>query len=311
MRVAMHGKSGTWKTLLVVMLVLFFAKIGFGQTASEVTVEPSPVGARAGALGDAYAGDPYDVMSMYANPASLAFLRHPSVVVNSELQHGSQYLDNYVAFPVLIGQDMVAAAGINGGYFGQLWHSLYFAHHGIDAGWAVKLSSSLSVGGLLNAQYGVTADAQMLATSGSLGMLYFPEPEISYGLALRGFGWGMTFAQNETGASLDYKKDIPRILEMGVTWRYPAMYDQPVVIMSFATGKIFGSTNLSRNAGIEIYPFRFVALRFGVSVQPSQATERFGVGINLAGFRLDYALLPGTSGARFHQLSISIPLENS
>lgn len=299
-------------TAILAILLVGSTDSTLSQTLRQYSVRPERFGARSMSNGDATIADAHDASSMYFNPAALGFIQHTSPVANSRLDSNSSALSSGIAVPFRIGSEQIIAVGLVTNYYGATLSKPDFVCYGFDLAFASKIISTLSGGAILNLRYGSTVEGSfksgLLIASGSFGLLYSPNPGISYAIAYRGVGSGMLFSQNKDSRFVQSERELPQSVESGLTFRYPSSSKRPIVVLSMAIEKSLADSRGKNKAGLEISPFDFISFRMGLITNDPTTLFRTGVGTNLLGFRLDYAICPNSSTGSEQQLSISVPL---
>jgi hypothetical protein len=294
-----------WKSVLQCFVFLFivFATIEKtnAQSVRQFISEPIQAGARAAALGDAYVSDPFDVNSVYWNPATLAFLETYSISASSIIGMDKSILRNNIALPYKVAVDQTVALGAASNYAG------YFQFYSLDLSYARKLLPTLSAGILVDLGRAASRSAVLLGASGSLGVFYRPDPGVSYAFVYKGIGTDVRYSSDEVSEKLDYIKPSRAVL-LGTTFWFPTFNRQPYLNISLVAEKIFDLNGFVSKAGIEVCPFQVFAVRFGVVSRPGIASGRAGFGLSMGRFRLDYAISPSIAEERVHQISVAFIL---
>jgi hypothetical protein len=277
----------------------------------EFVVHPESFGARGLGTGDVSVSDGFDASGMYWNPAGLEFLMHFNPVVSSKLDANSQTLKNGLAIPIRLGSAQVMGVGLVGSYFGTTYTDPYFASYGVDLAFATRIYAALSAGVMVNIRNGRGYFGQvspnLVALAGSVGLLYSPNPGLSYGITFRGIGSGMIFSREDDLFAMHYERQLPQSIDAGLTFRYPSS-TAPVFVLSMGVGKNLSQSVMTNKAGIEILPFRFLSLRMGIVSSGSQSEFRSGIGFSFFSLYVDYGIAFHSSTGEGQELSISIPI---
>lgn len=289
----------------------------------------SVLGARSSSLANTQVSDSYSLEGIYSNPASFLFSEtNTKVLVNSF----------YSPYYNVVAQNITGVIKRNDRHYfalgGSLKHTgpeidpfpkptrfLNFTQIGLSLNYATMISSTFSMGLGLNSVYGITDDVSDWAIRSRIGLFYAPSPSVSYGVSYSGFGSSRytnlgggllySYQENETGEGNGTTLLIeraPHRLEIGTTFRFPTLSNQPNFKLSFANEKIFGEPGLIYKGGLEIYPFDLIALRGGYFYSPYAQGGRAGIGLLLSGVTIDYAFansLIGING-NAHLISISL-----
>ena len=273
------------------------------------------VGARVAALGDAGVVDYESINDMYYNPASISFITTRGVDATGSLER----LDNNdftmvenVAFPVIVDNTWALGLGAtfshvgkaqSGGPNGGLNYQLFVT----DVAISNALTRSLSLGIGLNGGFGFADSVQLGTLSSSVGLFYIPEPGISYGIVVQGFGWGLGFSA-DSGRTVMKRNALDRSFQIGVSLRFPKNADRPLLSLLFATQKLLNRNELVYKSGVEVFPVTFATIRWGYWLGRHSSAAKYGAGIRFGRVGLDYAVSPSELEPRFHQASISYAL---
>lgn len=310
-------KTSTRRTQCAALaaFILFFGNAAGAQQDNDRSPTYG-IGARAASLAEAYATEYADVLSMYWNPASLAFIERNSLTFDylNDVDNGTAMGTFSIPFR-LSGNDVMGVGltamqvGIKDGAGAIIRGSRY----GLNFSSARLLTSTLSFGARVAVQHGQTEDSRLWTGSTVFGLLYSPSPEISYAIVYSGIGLGMEHSYDLQGPpKLVFSKvSLPSTLHLGLAMRYPSSRTDRVVTVSLANEKIFGSPGIVYKGAIEVNATRYAALRAGYVAAPSMASPRYGVGFFLNRFQIDYAYATGEGVQRFHQLTLSILLGES
>ncbi len=269
------------------------------QSIRDVSTRPIQAGARAVALGDAYISDPYDVNSVYWNPASLAFLETYSVAANSIINMDNSIFKSNVALPYRVDATQTVALGVAANYLG------YFSFHCLDLGYAKRLTPDFSAGIFIDFGYASSRSNKLWRGSGSLGVLYAPSPGVSYAFVCKGIGTEVRYSYDGIQENLEHINPEQSIL-LGTTFWFPSINRRPYLNISLVAEKVLGVKNFTSKAGIEYWPLPFIAARLGIVSKPSAATGRIGLGLLMGRYRFNYAISPSAVDERTHQISIAV-----
>ncbi len=303
-------------TIRAMVAMICGVSLLWGQNSFQWSSRPVSFGARAAALADAYTAEVYDVSSMYWNPASLVFLERNTISVNSMMQDNSQATHTSFAVPLHFEGGLSASLGLTGSYFmrdirfkrvfGSSWDSPYFTNHGLDLGFATRLSTTVSAGVLFNVRYASISTLSLWASTAMIGLLYYPMPGVSYGITYQTFGPGIVYQAQGKRESLDYEQQLPQSLKIGTTFRFPGNTNNPTANIMLSSELLFGEEKLRNRAGIEIWPWRQLALRIGFTAIDSATVLRAGFGVTTQNLQFGYAYCPVSLQERYHQISFGI-----
>lgn len=275
--------------------IILFLLAGFVVYGQELEA-PYLSGARNAGLGDSDISFAHDVSSMYQNPASLVFLDNYSLMVNhAQIRNGIGMVEN-VAFPVLPKGSEMLSFGLQLYHLGYLqdpviYHNNHILEFGYDAAFAASITSTFSAGISAGLNYGKTDNSNSLAGMYSVGIDYSPSADISYAAVFSGLGTEIKYDKTDT---LFNTKDIllDKSLEIGASLSYPSSSSlrRKFLVLSLANQKIFGYSGLYYKGGIEISPFDFLYLRFGYVAGPNVSGPRYGIGLHLGDFLIEFVL---------------------
>lgn len=180
-----------------------------------------------------------------------------------------------------------------------------FNQWSFDLGVATTLSRFLSVGGMSTFRYGKAGSQNSIVVSSTLGVMYYPSPEISYGLTYQGIGDGIEYVFDTTETSTNpVKTKLSRSLEIGATLRFDARGDHPSAVFTIATQRMLEKKSLIYKGGLELWPIDFLALRIGYWIGTQTVAGRYGGGVRGGQWQLDYGVSTTKLEPMFHQVSL-------
>lgn len=302
----------TLRTAILVFVVLsMWLTTASAQSVTYYRVHPSPSGARSLAFSEASSADNRDLNAMYSNPASLVFVRIPTIVVNHAIERASNVMNENVAIPLMLHGKEAVAIGLTVNHVGYALsgHVAPFKviQYGYDVAYAREVIPTFSLGGGLAVRYAKSEASNLWGVFSTIGLFYSPSEEISYGAVFTGLGSGIRYTYDGVSTTLA-SENIPRTLQMGATLRYPGSQKADIVVASFANEKIFGEDGVRYKGGLEIIPYHFLALRMGYFVDPDVSVPTFGVGIKVTRWYLDAAIQPSKLTNQFYQISVAYAL---
>jgi hypothetical protein len=299
------------KTLFAALLLVLVSTAALqGQIITLYSSRPALVGARAAGMGDAYAADAYDVTSMYWNPASMVYVQNHSTIFSHILDQNINAMNDNVAFPLALRKGEAIGIGLTVNHVGKLGNAssvdFRVIQYGYDIAFAKEVIPTLSFGIGIGVRYGQSSLSNLWGISSSFGAFYSPSQEITYGVTLSGVGSGILFVSDRVTTSLS-SENLPRTLQAAVAMRFPHSVDQTFLTISVANEKVFGVDGIRYRGGIEAYPVRFLALRWGYTYQKDFfSAARYGLGIRFRKFQLDYAIAPSRLTDRAYQFSLGL-----
>jgi len=304
------------RLLLIALLSLATVPASCAQIASLGSDTHQIISARGAALGDSYSSDAFDAMIMYWNPAGLAHLRRQSLSVNSAIEEDDfddRLITENVTLPIPVIQDWGLGIGLTSTSVGTIpaespLQGLNFSVFKFDIAAAKALSPFISIGAGGQVRLGSGGGRSITAFSGSIGAIYAPNSIVSYSLAAQGFGDGVDFGVDENQHTILAKSSLPRSVVAGLLARTPEKSIAQITLTAEGE-KIVGVSGIVYKGGIEALPVQFLALRVGYWVGPNTRAARYGAGLILGDFMLDYAIAPSQLEPRYQQFSLSYNLQ--
>lgn len=301
-------------------------------------------------LGDATSGEAHSIRSILANPAALGLVdRNVAVAVSSAYDSDLNRLTQRVISPLLL--DTRHSFAVSGGLHQEGDRSLALNREGVlraypdvrhvdlDAFYSLTFPGDVSLGVGLFTSYvdgnGDVADP-FWSRYVSLGLLYRPDPSISYGIVFQGLGNRpvMRLPENTPPSEASETPEPSSVLLQSVvnsldtvpalvastvkdriqiasTFRYPYEFAPTRFTLSLASEKVFTVSGLTFKGGLELYAASWLVLRTGFLIQTRQETDgaRFGAGLRARGVHLDYGIVASSRRDEYvHQLSLLLPL---
>lgn len=282
--------------------------IAFGECAAQTF----PVGARDFAMGGSDISYPYDITSIYENPATLASLQNSGMSFNGFQETGGALDEGYASPVATLGTVNFALAtdilekGYPGSQNGPERSRLI--QLGDEVAAATALSSTISIGGMAGVQYGKAVGTRVWGANLSAGLNYSPSRDYNYSITVNDMGRGVRFSDVRSIGIVAVPYDGAGSWQMGAQMKYPSSLtlQKPFIILGFAAQKYFSQSTIYYKAGVEVLPFRFLALRFGYISGSGSGELRAGIGFNVGIFRLDYGIAPRSASSVYQLVSISI-----
>jgi hypothetical protein len=265
-------------------------------------------------LADAIVADAAGVSNMYWNPSSLSFLQERSIVLNYSLERTrgrDNIMNENVAVSLLQEKELAVGIGATYSHVGHLENAsplsgYSFNQGSLDLAIATALSHFFSIGIVSTLRHGWAGPQNVTVVSSAVGMMYFPSPEIIYGLSYQGIGDGIEYLFDSSEFQTNpVRAKLSHGLQVGVTTRFNALAERPTVILAGVSEKIFGNSGFIYKAGIEAWPTNFLALRIGYWVGTQTVAARYGGGLRLGQWQVDYRISTTELEPRFHQISLS------
>lgn len=275
--------------------------------------------ARSVALAGSTVADIYQNSSMNANPALIAFVKGiNSVEFHNYKNWNTSLVQQTVTLPALrVDNHTIALQSTfmyDGGNMGNLAGSRSLPKPDLqvfEAGlaYAYRFENNISVGILNTTSFARSSLSKVWTNYTDIGMVYAPEYNITYGLALRGLGTSVMYEFDTAGNTILKSQNVRQVLELGATLKIPVESDAPFMALSFSNEKQFGNKGIWYKGGLEIFPVPMLALRTGMLFEPDEKifAPRYGLGLNLGFLKADYSISPKQLQAeRFHQISLTI-----
>jgi hypothetical protein len=305
--------TGFWILALPLLLIGGADRV-HAQVRSEFRPQVFGVGARSTALADTYVSEVLDVTGMYSNPAGIRMLRTSALMVSHLEEWSQNSMRDNVTLPVIRLTDQAFAVGASVNHIGKLRESPSVNYEGIQyavsAAYAHVIAPDLTLGAGVTAHYSTASNSKLWTGFGSIGMMYTPDPVISYGLTFGSIGSNIRY-QFANGTTTLFRDNLSRHLEIGATMRLPSGSRQPRVVLTFANLKVLDTDGLTYKIGIEYTPIDILSLRAGYRVDPDVATARYGMGLHLRRIRLDWAIAPSKMLDQMYQVTLSYDLSYS
>jgi hypothetical protein len=314
-KISTNKRGAKMKKLILV--ILFLSSNLFSQTAFEfLKLDAS---ARSAALGGAFVSNVDDPNSIFYNPASLQFV-DPNNVSFGFLKHLLDVNSGFASYTTQfkgLGKFGFAAMYTNYGSFDQLdefGNSLgtFSANDvGLIGNYSGLVRENLSYGVNIKFIYSSIYNVSAVALAGDFGLLYFnKEKQFSAGLSILNVGSQLkTYYNSKEKLPVDVRLGFSKKLEH-TPFR---LYLEFTKLNQTEKGIFSGFNNFI--LGGEIYTSSALTFRFGFNnekrkefkVGTTAGTEGFnlGIGINLSGYKFDYALSSFGKIGSLHRINIS------
>jgi len=305
------------------LIILSLSVAAYGQESTQY-MDPFgnfSIGARNISLANSNVSESYDVSSIYENPATLAFMESASLFLNHSQGAQSNGTEESIAYPVFLPSSMMIAFG---GELYQMGHLPQSAHQqlmelGLDVAFAGTITPTLSFGGTVSMRNGTANNWWVNGAPGniksqawgafySFGLDYAPTGDVSYGLVFNGLGTDIFYIPWSNASPLILESaEMTRALTLGASMRYPSSESlrNPILVLSIASEKMFGTKGIFYKGGIEARPIEFLQIRFGYVMGPGVAEPRYGLGVVEHLISVEYAVYPQAS-IMFQQFSFSV-----
>lgn len=290
-------------TPLVVAEVQRDTKGGGGSAATFLELNPS---VRSAALGGRQAALGGQVEGMFSNPASLGFLPTSELLVSHQQSFAqSRYDGAAFGLPLKKSAFGVSLQYLDNGSFDRIGidaagdpimdqGGFHVSTLLLNGAWATRLTPSLSLGATAKGWRQNLSDAAMTGWAADLGLAY-ARPS-----------WGFGLTSRNVGPSID-GFDLPRELALGGAYhlRGAASTRSRLSILSELAWN--ASKPLTVRSGLEFDRDVF-CLRAGYEGSSAKEAMDFalGGGLQLNGWRLDYAWLPGGDAGSEQRFSLTV-----
>ncbi|MCF7802574.1 MAG: hypothetical protein K9N57_00125 [Candidatus Marinimicrobia bacterium] len=291
-----------------------------GQTTEQLTSEYHPwkwqPNARTFAMGTPMTGITNQLNDMYANPALLSFQEVTKSISISQNYYWTQgVIAENVTIPVLTNRTFPLAVGFTAHHSGldpiEANQPLKkFSRFDGHIGGAVKVSNTVSLGALVQMNHNMASDNYKRSASALAGAYYAPSPGVSYGIRYHYYEDDVAFRSDFSGEeALMESRDVPNLIEVGTSMRFPEVSESPLVILSFASEKRSSQSGVTYKGGIEYHPLSLIDFRAGYLHGPNYVGGRYGIGLKLGRqFQVDIAHGPGYVGRSVTTINLQIHL---
>jgi hypothetical protein len=289
--------------------VFLAAGLSVAQQTTTLYFRQSPLSARAAAVGEAFVADVQSVGSAAWNPASLVYLQSVSVDATVGARMDNRAMTGGVTLPLAAREQYgIAVSGYSALFDRADWSAKTGTVYGGTMSCAARVTPTFSVGALYTMQTGTYAGTTVTGHNFGIGMMYTALPAFTYGAALTGIGSGIVYHQTDSVRSIDRQGELPRSITLGAEWHYPTTHDRIMFNYFLAGEKIIGVDQVVYRMGLEILPWKFLAIRGGVVSGPITSVGRFGFGIRTSIVDIDYAVASSRAEDRVHSVTVSFPI---
>lgn len=300
-----------------ILIILFLSSNLFSQTAFEfLRLDAS---ARSAALGGAFVSNVDDPNSIFYNPSSIQFVESNSISFGF-LKHLLDVNSGFASYTTQFegfGKFGFGLMYTNYGSFDELDEfgnssgSFSAGDLGLVANYSGLVRENLSYGFNLKFIYSSIYNVNSIAFAGDFGLLYNNAPkQFSIGLSVLNFG-------SQLKAYYNSKEKLPVDVRLGLSKKLEhtpfRLYLEFTKINQTNNGLFSGFNNFI--LGGEIYTSSALTFRFGFNnekrkefkVGTTTGTEGFnlGLGINLSGYRFDYAISSFGKIGSLHRINLS------
>lgn len=267
-----------------------------------------PMGARACAMGEAFAGVAEDSQSMFWNPAGLAFIGDIELLI-AHTEFIQDYRHEYFALNLPFSSE--DALGIQGylSYINGLEKTidittdpeLYSAYDSyLGLGWSHKWTTSFSTGVSGKVIYQTIDDVSAWTFAGDMGV-YVSDviPDLSLGLVARNIGLPIKF--------IDKAHALPLTIDVGASYR---LMDKNLLLTFDISKPLAQELTFKFGSEYNIMDTVFVRAgykyaQFGNDLGPLTGLT-IGLGADIADYYLDYAFTPYADLGQVHRVSLTM-----
>ncbi len=297
-----------WKTAALVGVLTFqVTRITWasspGTTGAEVL--KIGVGARAIAMGEAYAAQADDISSLYWNPGGLALMQERQAsFMYDQMYQGLNYSNGAIGIPLengavggsvsYLGYGNIDGYDKNGAATGN-----QSAHSAVGTMGASWLGNQWSLGATVNGIQEKLADETANGVAFDVGgTIIYPKPVLGGTLRLaaveRHMGSGMSFLQQKDPMPTEFRAGIAAVQMMNKKLNVSFDYAMP------------RADDATIQGGAEYWLVPYLALRAGyISTKYEGSGIRTGAGIRVKGFSFDYAYASGGELGIIHRYEVS------
>ncbi len=312
----------TIHTLITFLILLMCQSNAMAQTETDADNEGSlrvqKFDVRTLSLGNATLADAFGNTTIGINPALSGILNNGREMhLNSYHNWDTNLMQHDITLPSIIldkhhftarvGATTNGYDGIN--YLGSARLpepdvEQYFT----ELAYAYAFSSVFSMGVLQSVTYTFNDETNFLTYFADFGLVYTPNENISYGLAVRGVGRDSHYRINEGDEIILFHQRLGQTLDLGSTFRFTTD-KRTFLSISLANEKRFGEDGIWYKGGIEYLPVPAISIRTGALFHIGQDLflPRLGLGFDTGGyFNINYMVAPrNIRGENFHQLGLT------
>ncbi len=279
------------------VVAVVVAGLGPGAIAAErpglVSLE-LPIGPRASGLGGAYVSVVDDPTATYWNPAGLTRLDVPEKRFAFLFQHNewiSDFRQEYVGGATRIGRHSLGGS-FSGFYISDIDGRDEFGRQTVTFGaydvvvtgsYAYALNDRTALGGSLKYIVANIDDITRFAFAGDLGAQFEARPDLWIGGAVTNLGSGLTFVSEQD--------DLPTAVQVGGSYVLPWRLGNGSLLAALDVRKARGDDAHVLFGGE--YDYAGVAqAQVGYGTGYDNSGVSFGLGANVSGWTLGYAVVP-------------------
>jgi len=304
----------------IILIIALLSSNLFSQSAFEfLKLDAS---ARSAAIGGAFVSNVDDPNSIFYNPSSIQFVE-PNSVSFGYLKHLLDVNSGFASYTTKIkGVGKVGFGLMYTNYgsfdeldeFGNASGSFSAGDLGLVANYSGMVRENLSYGVNVKLIYSSIYNVNSVAFAGDFGLLYYDAPkQFSAGISILNVG-------SQLKAYYNSKEKLPVDVRLGMSKKLEhtpfRLYLEFTKLNQSNGGRFSDFSNFI--LGGEIYTSSALTLRFGFNnekrkefkVGTTTGTEGFnlGLGINLSGYKFDYALSSFGKIGLLHRINLTTSL---
>jgi hypothetical protein len=302
-RILTAGSRRAGGALVVVLLASAARAADPGETG--LAFLKIGVGARAAAMGEAYAAVAQDASATYWNPAGIANAPRTEVHASHHEWISDVRYEYLAAVRGLKGHAVGAHAALlhmgklegrdDAGNFTESFHA-YDLSTGVT--YARRIAQPLEVGATAKLLYAKIEDYSATGFAADVGM--------RYRTPVRGLTAALTFSN--VGPEMSFVEDkftLPFNSRVGLAYRTRGLLDGLVLA---ADVRVPNDSDPKGHVGVELWPHEMIALRGGAKLGYDEEAGTVGCGIAYASYVFDYAFVPFSDESVLgdtHRLSVT------
>jgi hypothetical protein len=292
---------------IAILLVFQGVSVAFasspGTTGAEVL--KIGVGARAIAMGEAYAAQADDVSSLYWNPGGLALMEERQAsFMYDQMYQGLNYSNAAIGIPLENGAvggslSYLGYGNIDGYDSAGTPTGEQSAHSTVGTLGASWLGNQWSLGANIKGVQEKLADESATGAAFDLGgTVIYPKPVLGgtmrFALVERNMGSGLEFLNQRDPLPTEFRAGVAAVQMLNKKLNVSIDYAMPK------------ADDASVQGGAEYWMVPYFALRAGYTTSKNEGSGmRAGVGIRVKGFSFDYAYASGGELGMLHRYEVS------
>jgi hypothetical protein len=288
--------------LTALLTANLYAGESAGQAGAFLRIGLTP---RAKGMGDTYVAIADNASAAYYNPAGLAFIRQPEIILSYSAMSFDRTF-NHIGFSRRLPPMAGFAAGIiqsgfkdsearlrNGELAGE---KIEDTHYAFFIGFAVRFSDKFSIGISPKVIYSKVYDVSAKTFGADFGVMFKPIERLSIGAVIKDIGVKMKYTRDPNGQGDQTTTDAyPRIMKAGAAYQLP---------LSGSFKYVLFAADLEKNAlqgmkshfGVETNIQDKIYVRAGLDSKDFTAGFSVPFKIKQQSLQIDYAYIQDTRG---------------